>query len=673
MKKIFPMILAIFVWSGLSAQKKDSLWTSPSMKSEIQWMVLASDGTLITSNLETLPKATKGTDVYTILSGIDPQSGIIKWKYPATPPSTTQVISGIEFIPNTPYFKLKNGPLTIIDPYDGHVIVDVTAAGITQEEGYGYLLQSGHLWVSGTYNGDRCISLFELGTGKKLWSNSELLKENNKVASKLSKFSALTGSALPNKKPIKLLGSPINHGTDKMIVATSNGIFDVQLASGQTGWKADLPDPNKGKMIKVEVDIDFMKLIPGPDKFYVVKAAYMTACSYDDGKQVWANPVKTSGPIGQIIYDEKGLILCPESSNVKGMVATGLLKMVNGKTGEELWSEGLKFPGGVIQTYVYTDKGLAVVMANPATDKNAINFIDVAAGKFVLPKNVNLAGEAQYLELTPKGLLYKTDRTVNILGLESDQSLLPFPAQSKRERPILSANAGDRYYFYSDADQNVYEINKSAGTGKQLNKAKIEFQGGESPEFIDVRREGIALYSKQNITLITYDGTAKFNAYNPGVQTLKTIVANVNNALEMMNAVVAVAAMGTNIAGALAGGSSGQNQFDQANQAFAAVGNANYLLNLKQFGSIKNRLKASGQSQDFVVMMTRVDGRPTLVAVNKDTGVVGSKILLARRDNEPMFVVDSGSDMLYYAPKGKNLIGWGTSDNAVSGFAMTSH
>jgi len=671
MKTVVSFLLAV-LWSGVSAQKMDSLWTTSGLKSEIQSMVLAADGTLIISTIELLPKATSGDQVYTLFSGIDPKTGVVKWKYPSVPPNAVQIISGIEFISNTPYFKLKNVPLTIIDPYDGHLIVDLTKEGITQEEGYGYLLQSGHLWVSGTYSGDRCISLFDLGTGKKLWSNSELLKENNKVASKLSKFSAFTGSALPNKKPIKLLGSPINHGTDKMIVATSNGIFDVLIASGQTNWQADLPNPNKGKMIKVEVDVDFMKLIPGPDKFYVVKAVYMTACSYEDGKQVWANPVKTSGPIGQIIYDEKGLILCPESSNVKGLIATGLLKMVNEKTGVELWEEGLKFSGGVIQTYAYTDKGLAVVMANPASEKNAINFIEVASGKFVLPKDVSLAGEAQYIELVPKGLLYKTDRAVNILGLESDAPLFQFPVQSKKERPIVSANAGDRFYFYSDEDHNVYEINKTAGTGKQLNKSKIEFQGGETPEVIDVRKDGIALYSKQNVVFIGYDGTARFNVYNPGVQTYKSIAANVNNALDMMSAVVDVAAVGSHMSGALNGSSSGQNQYDQANQAFAAVGGANYLLNLKQFGSIRNRSKASGQSHDFVVAMTRVDGRPTLIAINKDTGVIGSKIPLAKRDGEPMYVIDSASEMLFYAPKDKNLVGVGMGDNVVLGFAITS-
>lgn len=649
---------------AVQAQNQDSLWTSGSMKSEIEWLTLASDGTLLSGNTQLRDGATIGTDVYTIVTGIDAQTGKVKWKYPASSPRLSQRIGGVDFIPNTPYIQLRNVPLTVIDPYDGHVIIDLAAQGITQEEGHGYLLESGHLWVNGTFDGNRCISLFELGTGKKVWSNSDFLKEKNKAASKLSKFSALTGSAVPNKEPVRLLCNPINHGADKMILATSNGVFDVQLSSGQAAWEADLPDPNKGKMIKVEVNTNFTRLIPGRDKFYVVKAAYIVACSYSDGRPVWANPVKTSGPVDQIIYDEKGLILCPGSSNTSGMLSSGFLKMVNEKTGAELWGDGIRFNGG-IKTYMYTDQGLAVVMVN-SEDKNSINFIDVAAGKFSLSKNVNVDGNVQYLELVPKGLLFKTDRTINILDLTTGSSLLKLPGQTKKDRAIVSANAGDRYYFYSDTDQNVYEINKSAGTSKQLNSGKIEWKGGEVPEFIEARAEGISLFSEQNVMLIGFDGTTRFNVYNPGVRTLRTALQNVNNALDVLNQITAIASAGAQ--GSSLNSSASRNDYDRLNQAFALAGNASYILNLKQIGNIRNRLQASAKSNDHVFMMTKVNDRSTLVGINKDTGKTRATIPLARRDDNPMYQVDALSGLLFYAPKGKNLVGWSNSANAVSCF-----
>jgi outer membrane protein assembly factor BamB len=664
MKNMLSLAFGICLCWAVQAQNQDSLWTSGSMESEIEWLTLASDGTLLSGNTQLRDGATIGTDVYTVVTGIDAQTGKVKWKYPASSPRLSQRIGGVDFIPNTPYIQLRDVPLTVIDPYDGHIIVDIAAQGITQEEGHGYLLESGHLWVNGTFDGNRCISLFDLGTGKKIWSNSDFLKEKNKVASKLSKFSALTGSAVPNKEPVRLLCNPINHGADKMILATSNGVFDVQLSSGQAAWEADLPDPNKGKMIKVEVNTNFIRLIPGRDKFYVVKAAYITACSYSDGRPVWANPVKTSGPVDQIIYDEKGLILCPGSSNISGMLSSGFMKMVNEKTGAELWGDGIRFNGG-IKTYMYTDKGLAIVMVN-SEDKNSINFIDVAAGKFSLPKNVTVDGNVQYLELVPKGLLFKTDRTINILDLTTGSSLLKLPVQTKKDRAIVSANAGDRYYFYSDTDQNVYEIDKAAGTSKQLNSGTIEWKGGEVPEFIEARAEGISLFSGQNVMLIGFDGTTRFNVYNPGVRTLRTALQNVDNALDVLYQITAVASAVAQSSSL--NSSSSRNDYDRLNQAFALAGSASYILNLKQIGDIRNRLQASAKSNDHVFMMTKVNDRSTLVGINKDTGETRATIPLARRDENPMYQVDALSGLLFYAPKGKNLLGWSNSANTVSCF-----
>ncbi|MEJ0033350.1 MAG: hypothetical protein WDO15_24775 [Bacteroidota bacterium] len=279
--------------------------------------------------------------------------------------------------------------------------------------------------------------------------------------------------------------------------------------------KSELPDINKGKAIKVEQGIDMVKLMPGRgETFFVIKPSYMIAMNYSDGKPAWKELVKTSGPIDQIIYDQKGLILCPGSSNTGGIMATGLIKMVDERSGGELWGDGIKFNGG-IKNYLYTERGLAVAMVNSSNQKNSINFIDVNSGKFVLPKNVTVDGDLQYLELTPKGLLYKTDREVNIIGLETDKPLMNLPTQSKKDGPILSANGTDHIYFYNDDDRSVYDINKTNGTGGILNKDKIDFQSSEKPAAMEVRKDGLLVYSNQNAKLIGFDGQTKYTVYYP--------------------------------------------------------------------------------------------------------------------------------------------------------------
>jgi hypothetical protein len=84
--------------------------------------------------------------------------------------------------------------------------------------------------------------------------------------------------------------------------------------------------------------------------------------------------------------------------------------------------------------------------------------------------------------------------------------------------------------------------------------------------------------------------------------------------------------------------------------------NASYILNLKQIGNIRNRLQASAKSNGHVFMMTKVNDRSTLAGINKDTGETRATIPLARRDDNPMYQVDASSGLLFYAPKGKNLL-----------------
>ena len=684
MKKLLHFLLVCLAIEASYAQKIDSLWTSPSLGTyEAQSLTIAPDGSLIAMSREKFKGA---GDPKMVLTGISTETGTVKWKFPKEFAKDQVDISGFEIAPNTPFLIPTGPPLAVIDPSDGRILVDAVKENIQNIEDYGFLVQSGHAWVSGTIDGEKSLSVFDLRTGKKLYSNTEIFKEKSKAAAKLNKFAALTGQPAPGGKGgfIKLLGKPINDGKDNMIIATSNGIFHAKIATGQIDWEAELPDINKGKAIKVEQGIDYVRLMPGRgETFFVIKPSYMIAMNYSDGKPAWKDLVKTSGPIEQIIYDQSGLILCPGSANVGGVMASGYIKLVNEKTGTELWGDGIKFNGGV-KNYLYTEKGLAVAMVNSSNQKNSINFIDVAAGKFVLAKNVTVDGDLQYLELTPKGLLFKTDREVNIIGLETDKPLMDLPSQSKKEMPILSVNGTDHLYFYSEDEKAIYDINKTDGTGKVLNKAKIEFKSGEKPTAIDLRKDGVLVYSAQNATLIGFNGEAKYNVYNPGVRTLASALNKVGAYMDALNAVASIA--GSAIAAdqlskatvelssvmTPAQQAAMRNEFSRMQQAYAVVGTADFITSLANFKNVKSRVSASAQSNDMIYMMTKVDDRTSLLGINKDSGEAIAKLGLAKRDKDPLYELDSEGGYLYYAPRGANMIGWSTSPNAVTGYRTPS-
>lgn len=679
MKKLVPLFLLLLAAGLLQAQKIDSLWTTP-FDFEVNQIATAPDGTVIIATYETTrPNDTR--QMATVLTAVNPETGAVKWRYPAAFTKENMNIKGIEVVPNTPFIMPANVPVTVIDPYDGKILVDALRENITDIDDFGFLLESGHAWISGTTNGERSLSVFDLRSGKKLYSNTEFFKEKSKGAAKLGKLAAMTGATGPGMKgPIKLSCKPINHGMNNMILATTNGIYHVNIASGQVDWEAELPDPNKGKAIKVEVGDGSVRLLPGRgETFFVIKPAYMIAMNYSDGKPAWKSPVKTSGPIDQIIYDQSGLILCPGSSNQEGVIASGYVKLVDEKTGNELWGDGVKFNGG-IRNYLYTEKGLAVAMVNSSSNRNSINFIDVASGKFLLPKNVNVDGRLEYLELTPKGLLFKSDREVNIIGLDTDKRLMSLPVQSKTDMPILSVNGQDHVYFYSDDDKSIIDIDKTNGASKVLNKEKIKFQGDERPVFIDLRNDGVCVYSAQNATLVKFDGTAKYNVYHPGVRTLMTTLNKIDAAVSVYASVmnVASAAMDASEVGkaSLQLGANQtpaqqaelRNSFSQLQQAYSSVGPASFVLSLERFKTLKGRLEASAQSKNEIYMMTKVDDRSVLLGINKDSGEAVSKVLLAKRDKEPLYQLDSESGYLYYAPKGSNIIGWSTKKNSVTGY-----
>ncbi|MEJ0033351.1 MAG: hypothetical protein WDO15_24780 [Bacteroidota bacterium] len=74
-----------------------------------------------------------------------------------------------------------------------------------------------------------------------------------------------------------------------------------------------------------------------------------------------------------------------------------------------------------------------------------------------------------------------------------------------------------------------------------------------------------------------------------------------------------------------------RNQYSMAQQAYAAVGTAEFITGLKNFSKVRSRVSASAQSNDMIYMMTKVDDRTSLIGINKDNGQAVAKVGLARK------------------------------------------
>lgn len=472
------------------------LWTAEP-QSDIQWMYPSATGVLV--------YATKDST----LTGIDPKSGATKWKLKAKALS-----SSVDVVEGFPYLQLRDVPLTIIDPVNGRFIINAATEHITTVYGYGFLHQSGHLWLDAEIDFGRGLSIFDMTTGKKLWTRYDYFGMPDQT--EITRVRGLVD--LGSKGGIRqtLLCAPVGIDKDYMLIASGdktnyNDLYKVLIKTGEVIWKIPAPDPVKSELVKgdlskVELSQPFFRLIKGHDNFFYIGSKSLMACSYDNGKSLWRTPLTTNSKIGGVIYDQHGLIFYSSSPDADSPYTNGRVFLVNDTTGLATWKDPLNIAGG-ISKYQYTSAGLAVVMENPqfaldpALEGSYLNFIDVGNGNYKLKESIRLPGRLMNLQTIDKGLYYSTDRTLNITDLEG-KALFDIPS-----RGIIQGEDSVKAWFYTSG--NFYEIDKGTASKRLVNKDAINF----TPDHIEVKNDGVLLYSDQDITFINSDGSTRYQLH----------------------------------------------------------------------------------------------------------------------------------------------------------------
>ena len=107
MKKLVFSCMLLLPVTLVCGQDLTRLWTS-NLGSEFRWLSLATDGTPIVGSL----MHRGDTATYIRVSGIDADTGEIKWNYE---PDGDEMISGIKPISNSNFVQLNDAPLTIFE------------------------------------------------------------------------------------------------------------------------------------------------------------------------------------------------------------------------------------------------------------------------------------------------------------------------------------------------------------------------------------------------------------------------------------------------------------------------------------------------------------------------------------------------------------------------------
>ena len=329
------MLLFTNTFSAFSQEQNDADWVAEYTKSVI-WQRTTSFGILIVSTADGL-------------HGVDPETGKILWhsaELNNLPEDSYQPIEGSPFVQVAT--AGADPTIYILEPFEGTIVFNSKEAGIEEIREKHVLPKNLSILIQGQSPGKKDPSLYmiDLATGKKLWQ-----KDNE--------FGMLTA--------FKELGG------EEFLLATLWNMYKINSKTGDVIWEQALDPAAEEQMAKLkglgsalkqlaentikpgDVLADFY-LLSDKKNFILGFQAKQTSSSTDsqgktvttvsynsgyqkvsleNGKPVWPEGVSFSGQRGQIIFDPKGLIVCPNAG------VNTMINMVDYNTGEKKWGKKL--------------------------------------------------------------------------------------------------------------------------------------------------------------------------------------------------------------------------------------------------------------------------------------------------------------------------------------------
>ena len=666
------MLMTFCAFANLSiAQPKTPPAWSAKFKSPITWQRIHSLGYLIVGTNE---------GIYCV----NPSDGKIIWEnknYPNIASENFSEVEGTEFV--TIAFKTDQSstiPMqAIIEVVGGKVLFD------SQKEQIGVLSRhvlptSGRLLVIGVRPKTLAASLFmyDIASGKQLWANDDLFKADEPAQKGLLGKLQVMGQQLGNLQ--SLTSEPLELQDQTMIITHPNYAIRLNSLDGKVVWKNALTPSKRGRVyfspykkdvvfVATEVESDQGSGFTSssnkgePQKFYT---NLYYAYDLKSGAPIWKEPAKENDKLNQVIMHEKGMIICPQSSQKP------TINLVNYETGQTMWGnkgKGIKAQGSVV-SYIPTEKGLLITSAfdnawNNKAEEYYLNILDPNTGALKYEKSVKLRGDLVRSELVPKGLLFVTTREVNILDTNTGSLVWPssidagVPFNSDKPRPFPTGTKGDKLFVFSPKENGLFEIDKIGGTNKKITNTKIEFGGKETPKAIDVADDGVLLYSDQNVMKLGFDGLLKYSKYYPAPRQ-PALVRALLMAEAVRAAYIGAAAATYSAAFAQASAQSkdpgGKAVGRELSSGFGQLSAAGFAYSSRAMKEFNARYKASQNTPNFVMMMTTQEKKGNqLIQVNKINGEILNAVDI-KNDKDPEYDVDQIYNYIYYKPSASEIV-----------------
>jgi len=632
-RKTFVFILVFLSTAIAGIAQVSSAWKK-SFESEILWQQVTSLGNLIVCTRNNL-------------LGLNTESGNVLWKnsqFGGIMPDQLQEVS------NSPFVTVeKNNSVILLEPFGGEVIFDSKKEGVGEIGSYFFLYRVNGILLSGKKAGskDPIMLMVDMSTGDVLWNINE-------------KFGRIIAAT-------ELSGSEI-------LVVTLFNNYKIDVNSGNIAWKSatsaeasqvenmgafgNLMKSMAEEMTKdMDININYYKH-PVMDVFYLGSENENTstmgssttvtyentynAYNISDGSLVWDQPIEMSGQMGQVAFDEGGLIILPNDGN------RTKINMFDYNSKEGKWGKkgnGIAIKGGVYD-YVDTDRGYLLVTTNG--NNTFLNVLDAGPGTLTFDKPVKVDGYVVGTVSTPRGIFYITTEEVNILDPQTGDL---FFAKSIPTRPELTAERDNFIYVFDTKENNVVAIDKNEASVKTLTTIPIKFNGKEDPARMELSDQGIFISSDQNIALVGYDGKIVYQNYFEAPKE-----SGLKKALLYAQAVRA-AYIGANAyyaAGVLQNAAPKVGEEDAVagavvqgfGKVYQELGDAAADYTVAAFKRANQRFKATAEGRDFLIILAQKDKTNALLKVSKITGKEEGFIDLGK-DKEPVYSVDDITGQIF--------------------------
>ncbi len=614
------------------------------------------------------------------LVGIEPGSGKVAWKH-----EFLKNISRTNYNPisGSPFIAIVTGSIfnmqqVILDVSSGKIIANTSDLGMKMVNKRYTVPSLGGILFSGYLNNQPSLVFIDAASGEKKWVLSKIFDSNSEV----------------------MTAKPLADGANTMLLATNKRLYKIDVSSGNVIWKADFKtnidegilateaaeeveekestkaDEKKGGLMKslgglakvpglgsvgsaagaansagkmgamggsmkdgaaVSADAAYGKFLildNQPNVVYYYSNQQMSAFDRSTGAALWQT-VKFSDPVSQVLYDERGFLIATDDKRAE-------LMLLDYKTGIQKWKPVTL--RGRITALKLKGNSLAIASAKESGN-NYINIVDINSGSTAAKSDMKVSGYIMDIKQNNSGLIYRTDRELNIqdpaTGKDAWQKSLSY------KRGGIGVDKGNKSYFF--ADNQLYLMDNDSGEYKAISKS-LKFGGDEIPNAIELREKGILVSSSQNMALFDWEGNLIYKIYQkaPGTSLANKII-NV--------AAIAVSA-GNSASHGFQAGLSGPNTTSYNSNMAASDRWSN--LGSAAFSDMKRRFTASQDAKNYKTILTSVengeDSGYGLVRVHKDTGKIEGKVVL--NDKKPDYIADDTDNLVFLKDGNKNLIGY---------------